>query len=222
MGTVVNSQFRPVQRCNKMLDCGHQCPSLCGEKCPDKSFCKDCDTPANRQMDGKHVNGNVDCDPIIVLQCGHVFSVSTLDGHVAIDSVYVRTGDQFTACLPLSRHEKNTQQMRCPECGTLVHSIRRYGRIIKMTMLRSLERKHLMNVRKGLDGFSRREPKMRSIRGLLEMRQSICTGPMKQVFEACGNRNNQAPTPPSKPLIECLHLLGQSYAAQIDTVEPNE
>src|SRR5579859_4640735 len=35
-------------RCDRLLDCGHQCPSICGEVCPDKSFCQQCCTPEMR------------------------------------------------------------------------------------------------------------------------------------------------------------------------------
>lgn len=30
------------QRCTKLLSCGHRCPSLCGEPCPNKKFCIKC------------------------------------------------------------------------------------------------------------------------------------------------------------------------------------
>lgn len=29
-------------RCEKMLSCGHQCPSVCGEVCPLDKFCQSC------------------------------------------------------------------------------------------------------------------------------------------------------------------------------------
>lgn len=31
-----------IQRCRKRLSCGHQCPSVCGEKCPPAAMCHNC------------------------------------------------------------------------------------------------------------------------------------------------------------------------------------
>jgi len=36
-------------RCAKFLECGHQCPSICGEVCPGKGFCQHCCTPNLRE-----------------------------------------------------------------------------------------------------------------------------------------------------------------------------
>ena len=32
-------------RCPKLLDCGHQCSSVCGERCPSQKFCAVCGDP---------------------------------------------------------------------------------------------------------------------------------------------------------------------------------
>jgi hypothetical protein len=45
------------KRCAELLTCGHQCPAVCGEKCPSPAFCQRCatvgellDSPAMRQV----------------------------------------------------------------------------------------------------------------------------------------------------------------------------
>ena len=30
------------ERCSLLLACGHRCPSVCGEACPDPTFCIQC------------------------------------------------------------------------------------------------------------------------------------------------------------------------------------
>ncbi|KAL7565937.1 hypothetical protein ACA910_008397 [Epithemia clementina (nom. ined.)] len=211
------------ERCHKTLACGHRCPSLCGELCPDKRLCHECgDEHVLRRvvdmiMFETYKDLDVDCDPILVLPCGHFFSVSTLDGHIEIDRVYERDGDDFITCVPLASNDVNEKGKQCPDCRAPIHSIRRYSRIINLSILRGLERKHMMDVEHALDGFSRQEPKKRDIKGLLQIKKFILSGPMKQVFDACRQLDSTAavPSPPSKPLIHCLHLLGQTYGAKI-------
>ncbi len=81
-------------RCDKLLPCGHRCPSICGEDCPDVSFCVECcsaETKGNI-VDMLEFNSyeeqDLDIDPVIFLQCGHFYSMSTLDGMMEIGEFY--------------------------------------------------------------------------------------------------------------------------------------
>jgi hypothetical protein len=88
-------------RCDRILPCGHQCPSLCGEPCPPVKFCRTCarDDVLNMMVDiyegktykefyysvkeerdlrlgvgsaGSQSKTRLDDMPIIVLACGHI------------------------------------------------------------------------------------------------------------------------------------------------------
>ncbi|CAM9859601.1 unnamed protein product, partial [Hapterophycus canaliculatus] len=37
-------------RCERMLRCGHQCPSVCGEDCPGSEYCRECCGPSTPAM----------------------------------------------------------------------------------------------------------------------------------------------------------------------------
>ena len=166
----------------------------------------------------KYEDHDVDSDPIIVLPCRHFFTMSTLDGHIGINRVYERKGETFLGCLPLAQTDVNETSKQCPDCRSPIHFVHRYSRITKLSALRSLERKHLMAVEEALSGFSKQDPRKRNISGLLKTKQAIMSGPMKQVFEACGSSApplETPPPPPAGPHIKCLHLLGQTYAAKV-------
>ena len=81
------------RRCSLILDCGHQCPSLCVEDCP-TSFCQICcsDGRKDQRVDmlefKSHSEINLDETPIVVLSCGHPFTAETLDGHMQMSEVY--------------------------------------------------------------------------------------------------------------------------------------
>ncbi|GJP50063.1 hypothetical protein CLOM_g9207 [Closterium sp. NIES-68] len=87
------------RRCEKALQCGHQCPSLCGEKCPPKAFCTaaGCGAQEKREMTVDLVTletlGEIDPDesPVLVLPCGHAYTMDTLDGHLGLNQVYLES-----------------------------------------------------------------------------------------------------------------------------------
>ena len=126
------------ERCSRKLDCGHQCPSVCGETCPTKGFCHQCGEPDKlKQMadlisrdDYKDVD--VNADPVIVLSCGHVFTISTLDGHVGIASVYDMSKDGAFVGLKNVSLADAVAPKTCPSCRQLITSPSRYGRAIKL------------------------------------------------------------------------------------------
>lgn len=129
-------------RCKQSLVCGHQCPSVCCETCPDVTFCQTCSTEDVRSQRVdlilSELYRNIDLDemPVICLPCGHIFTLESLDGqmdmgkHFDIDEnghpVGIRTSSQ-----PFSMDEIK----RCPDCRAPLGTIRRYGRIVRRAML---------------------------------------------------------------------------------------
>jgi len=213
-----------------MLGCGHRCPSLCGEDCPDTKYCQECSTNkvkshiVDRVQFNTYNEHNLDDDPILVLPCQHFYSMSTLDGHLAMNEVYVKddAGEEFIKIRPLREADISEKPKTCPDCRSVIHSIRRYGRLLRLAELRSLERKHLMLVHESLRQISIERGSMpleTKLNGqalvtvLLAVSRQILKSPMRKVYQVChGKGFSDVPQPPMQPLLHTLELLGQAYS----------
>ncbi|KAI0316338.1 AAA domain-containing protein [Amylostereum chailletii] len=132
--------------CTNTLACGHPCPSVCGEPCPQQA-CPVC-LPADRQADvidlilGKTL---AEFDPstgdirerLITLQCGHLFTVETLDDHCGMSAHYEigPKGEFLDVKAPPITHR---MPPCCPTCQGPITALR-YGRVIKRANLDILE-----------------------------------------------------------------------------------
>ncbi|RIA86555.1 AAA domain-containing protein, partial [Glomus cerebriforme] len=115
------------ESCDKKLKCGHKCTGVCGEICPD--FCIKC---APKKVKNQLSDKNIDWkkEKMIVLSCGHAYTMRTLDTLMGMKDYYegsIEGGWTSVKELPISPTNTNT----CPECQTPIKNIRRYGRIIK-------------------------------------------------------------------------------------------
>ncbi|KAG0352119.1 hypothetical protein BGZ54_002955, partial [Gamsiella multidivaricata] len=140
------------KRCDKELKCGHQCPSICGEKCPSEKFCVECKDPSTMGqivdliMQQSLAEVDIDDDPILVLACGHALTMTTLDGMMGMSEYYVaetdkKTGDvQYVGKKDLTNDE--VPQVSCPNCRKPIIGILRYGRRVKCSQLRLRSHKH--------------------------------------------------------------------------------
>jgi hypothetical protein len=163
---------------------------------------------------------DVNEDPIIVLPCKHFYSTSTLDGHLSLKQVYNQdpvTG-KFTSIRPLHEADVDEKPKSCPDCRNVIHSVQRYGRLLRLTELRSLERKHLISVNDLLNDISRSaatvKPKKeikKMVNRLKAIEQQIMKSPMRKVYEACLDQSIQVPQPPTRPLLHTLQLLGKAH-----------
>jgi hypothetical protein len=83
------------KRCSRMLSCGHQCPGICGETCPEE-YCQICSDRKEARVDLLEMKSYSEIDlnetPIVVLGCGHFFTAESLDGHIGMAEVYVQDG----------------------------------------------------------------------------------------------------------------------------------
>ncbi|KAI0092232.1 hypothetical protein BDY19DRAFT_929008 [Irpex rosettiformis] len=134
--------------CSNILECGHPCPSVCGEKCEDQ-ICVEClpEDSAKKQdiVDFIMQRTLADIDltstdlenRLITLECQHIFTVETLDGHCSMTDYYEI--DPMGQYLSLKAPPVNYQLPPvCPTCrGTI--TAQRYGRVTKRAILDVLE-----------------------------------------------------------------------------------
>lgn len=94
------------QRCPKLLECGHQYPSLCGEICPAVKYCQECSK--NKDILSSVVDlilfqeyKDIDLNetPIIVLECGHFKTIDTLDGMVSLAKTKMKNGSLINSLI---------------------------------------------------------------------------------------------------------------------------
>lgn len=91
---------------------------------------------------------DVDKDPILVLSCGHAFTMATLDGMMEMSTYYKHQIDpvtrvvNFNAKRPLP--SSIVKLISCPTCQQPILKLLRYGRRIKNTQLRKLLEKRLI------------------------------------------------------------------------------
>ena len=130
------------ERCSQLLDCGHRCPSMCGEICPPSEFCQICGPPSRRETTVGSIEFakvNLDKDPIVVLPCQHFYTRSHLDERLEIKKAYICDEDGgfvrsvWSDVLPF-------QQRQCPQCRMWISKIHRYGRIFKRAVLDNILR----------------------------------------------------------------------------------
>lgn len=80
-------------RCEKLLGCGHRCPSVCGEACPAAIFCQICgseeikDTPVDFILGMTYREINLAENPCIFPQCGHFLTIESMDGQMDMRNI---------------------------------------------------------------------------------------------------------------------------------------
>jgi hypothetical protein len=131
------------KRCKELLSCGHQCPSICGAGCPSEKYCQICapDDIKNLRVDIIMLSSYAEIDlsesPCIFLPCGHIFTVESLDGVMAM-SEYYETDPMTGMPTALSGKSKafSCQEIKtCPDCRSSLRLVPRYGRITRRALL---------------------------------------------------------------------------------------
>lgn len=155
------------ERCGELLECGHRCPSVCGEKCPSKKFCQICgrDETLKRAVDlimlQPYADINVDTDPIIVPTCGHFYTMKMYDHFMGTESVYnidglgrirgPKVSDETGNGSEVEDNDKpvnRSDTINCPDCRAPLTDIHRYNRTVKMAHLDESARRFCTNVQK--------------------------------------------------------------------------
>ncbi|KAE8382302.1 hypothetical protein BDV26DRAFT_299696 [Aspergillus bertholletiae] len=141
------------RRCEKLLSCGHQCPSLCGEPCPAQKFCQACATDDIKDTSVDFIlgqtYGEIDLDetPCIFPPCGHFLTVENMDAQMDLGKHYVidETGKPFS--ISKSSEPFSISDVRnCATCRGSLRSIARYGRLVKRALLDEATKKFILYV----------------------------------------------------------------------------
>ena len=129
------------QPCSESLSCGHPCMGLCGEKCP--NVCRICDKE-NFNDKVPWIFGSEDLEEghemrIIMLDCGHMFEVESLDKYMQMN---VNNKIQWKKCIVCNEPVFETNRYR-----DLVVEITKYMNEIKQKeySLSVSEREQYMN-----------------------------------------------------------------------------
>ena len=142
------------ERCTRLLKCGHQCPSLCGEECP-HDYCQACCARKDNRVDllefKTYEEIDLDETPIIVLGCGHFFTAETLDGLVGMHEVYTtdRTG-RYNGLKDSTALA--TAVPSCPDCKRPIRQFttKRYNRVINRAVMDETSKRFLTSGRQQL------------------------------------------------------------------------
>jgi len=84
-------------------------------------------------------------EPVLVLEFGHLFTLSTLDAHVALAQYYAEDG----TALPFSGQFSRVPT--CPDCRTPITSTQRYGRPVKKAMIDTHMQRYILLSRREMD-----------------------------------------------------------------------
>ncbi|CAG8476927.1 30534_t:CDS:10 [Gigaspora margarita] len=126
-------------RCEKLLECGHQCFGLCGEKCPPSKYCAEF---VDLIMQESFAEVDWTFERMIVLACGHVYTADSLDHLMEMKEYYeMDLNGQWIGLKTIISQPSDPKN--CPQCRTPIKNICRYGRAIKKNVLDIQNKKFL-------------------------------------------------------------------------------
>lgn len=145
-------------RCDKLLGCGHRCPGVCGERCPEARFCQQCgDRDILRQevefiLSQQYAEINVNQDPIIFLSCGHFYTRSTLDAMMEFSEYYEINHITETIIRSKESWRESSTAPGCPLCRSSLRDIHRYNRIVKKGLLDESTKRFVLKAQRSYIG----------------------------------------------------------------------
>ena len=143
------------KRCSLTLSCGHMCPSVCGEICPEARYCQQCADKSVKDMMVDYIMGStyaeidLDENPCIIPSCGHILSLESMDGHMEIPKYYTVSDDtnakDSIVALKSSSVPFSTSELKnCPICRSPLRNINRYGRIVRRAWIDEATKKFIV------------------------------------------------------------------------------
>jgi len=143
------------KRCPLTLSCGHECPSVCGEICPEPRYCQKCadksvkDTMVDYIMGSAYAEIDLDDDPCIIPSYSHILTLESMDGHMDIAKYYTVSedtgGENPIIGLKSSSVPFSTSELKnCPMCRSPLRNINRYGRIVRRAWIDEATKKFIV------------------------------------------------------------------------------
>ncbi|KAF3218324.1 hypothetical protein TWF106_007686 [Orbilia oligospora] len=131
-----------VQNNAHLVASTRNCPSICGEKCPDKKFCRECgsdevlDFQVDMLMLGTYRESKD--EPIIFLPCNHYYTVSTLDGTANMKDFFAFDDTEDWKIVGRYLQEKSAPKLlTCPNCRAPFTTSVRYNEVVKKYQLQN-------------------------------------------------------------------------------------
>lgn len=129
-------------RCDKMLTCGHQCPSICGEACPPEKYCQTCGSQEIKEYPVDFILGDVykdidlDNNPCIFPKCGHFLTMENMDALMEMNKYYVLDECGKPIRISVSSEPFSISDIKtCASCRGPLRDIARYGRLVRRAIL---------------------------------------------------------------------------------------
>lgn len=141
------------KRCNKKLACGHRCPSVCGEACPERRFCQLCGSKEIKDRVVDFILGemyrdiDLDENPCIFPRCGHFSTMESMDALMDIKKYYVvdHKDKPIAIAAPLEPFSMNDMKT-CATCRGSLRDIARYGRLVRRALLDESTKKLILYI----------------------------------------------------------------------------
>jgi len=88
---------------------------------------------------------DLDDDPYIVLSCGHILTVESMDGHMSISDFYIMNSEGSIVDLKNSAEPFSASRMKsCPTCRRPLRNINRYSRIVRRALIDEATKKFIV------------------------------------------------------------------------------
>lgn len=144
------------ERCAEILACGHRCPSICGEICPGVAYCQICAHPKIKAivvdfiLSSTFEEIDLDTDHCIVPLCGHILTLESMDGHMAMSDFYTMNSDNLIVDLKNSAEPFSASGMKsCPTCRSPLRNLNRYSRIVRRALIDEATKKFIVWANRG-------------------------------------------------------------------------
>ncbi|OJI80060.1 hypothetical protein ASPTUDRAFT_178230 [Aspergillus tubingensis CBS 134.48] len=187
------------KRCEKLLPCGHQCPSVCGEICPPALFCQICAAPEVKDRVVDFILGetyreiDLNENPCIFPRCGHFLTMESMDGQMDMKGHYELDADGKPVAITESSRPFSVEDVkRCATCRGSLRDISRYGRLVRRAMLDEATKKFILYLNNEYVPMAQELPKL--VTALPEAKNLAGSLAMFQIGEAIrvdGSGNQQ-------------------------------
>ncbi|RAH44654.1 P-loop containing nucleoside triphosphate hydrolase protein [Aspergillus brunneoviolaceus CBS 621.78] len=138
-------------RCEKVLSCGHQCPSVCGEPCPPSDFCQTCASDSMKETTVDFIMGeqygevNLAANPCIFPPCGHFLTIESMDAQMDLKKHYILDENGRPVSIASSSQPFSIDDIRtCAICRGSLRQVARYGRLVRRALLDEATKKFIL------------------------------------------------------------------------------